>query len=61
MQGFIQDFVLGEVREKCVEGGTGGGYCMFYLYAALAGFHTEFKGDAICPTKIVLIQQVLSL
>ena len=26
MQGFIQDFVLEEVRRKCVEGGSGGGY-----------------------------------
>ena len=24
MQGFIQDFVLGKVREKCVGGGRGG-------------------------------------
>ena len=26
MQGFTQDFVLGEVREKCVGGGSGGGH-----------------------------------
>ena len=25
MQGFIQDFVLGEVRGTCVGGGRGGG------------------------------------
>ena len=26
MQGFIQDFVLGEVRGRCVGGGRGGGH-----------------------------------
>ena len=26
MQGFIQDFVLGEVRERCVGGCSGGGH-----------------------------------
>ena len=26
MQGFIQDFVLGEVRGNCVGGGRGGGH-----------------------------------
>ena len=26
MQGFIQDFVLGDVRGTCVGGGSGGGH-----------------------------------
>ena len=26
MQGFIQDFVLGKVKRKCVGGGRGGGH-----------------------------------
>ena len=26
MQGFIQDFVLGEVRRRSVRGGSGGGH-----------------------------------
>ena len=47
MQGFIQDFVLGEVRGKCVEGGSGGRYLYALPILQWLGFNTEFKVDAI--------------